>query len=535
MAIIKDFSGVGPGTDPSTTKLPWTVDDLRSTHITYDKYQDEWTFLQAAYDGARALVAYGAILRHERESNNNFDRRTDEAYGFSYSTSVIDLFNFYLFKESAKRQLDKLADDESWGMFDDDCNLRKDSFDDFLLAAGKASSIQGHCGILVDKPRVNLGTKGSEKAKGVYPYISLYKPLAILDWEYGRDDYNRPRLTYLKVKDDEDNLYRLWYLDRWEVWEEPDTDEGGGVVTGTSPARKLDEGTHSLGEIPFVWLYNVKTTERGYGRSDIVDIARIDASIMRNLSQGEEIINYGAFPMMRKPWKPTGQTTPDEVGMTAVLGFDPEFPESKPDWLEAKVLEPINAIFTIVITKKVEEIYRSANIGGMAGTEIQTAPKSGTALRSEFQLLNGKLVAKGKALEKAEKEIIRLWLKWQKQDSLYDKIVIERADTYEIDNLTQDLENILTSTLIVQNDEFKRRIQKKVIRLMFTGEPDEVIQEMEDAVDEDIDNPVEPEGPVYALPPEGEPIPGEPLPGQPVGQPVVPAGKTIPFPGKGEK
>jgi len=527
--MTTDYSGTGQEAKPATLNISLTVDELRATHVTYDKYQDEWSFLQAAYDGAKALVTYGAILRHERESENNFRRRQEEAYGFSYSTSVIDLFNFYLFKESAKRQLDKLADDDAWNMFNDDCNLHKDSFDDFLLAAGKASSVQGHCGILVDKPRVALGTKGNEKAKGVYAYVSLYKPLAILDWEYGRDEYNRPKLTYLKVKDDEDSLYHLWYLDRWEVWEEPDVDDQGKAITGASPAKKLDWGVHSLGEIPFVWLYNVKTTERGYGRSDIVDIARIDASIMRNLSQGEEIINYGAFPMMRKPWKPKG-AAPDEVGMTAVLGFDPEHPESKPDWLEAKVLEPINAIFTIVLTKKVEEIYRSANIGGMASTEIQTSPKSGTALRSEFQLLNGKLVAKGKALEKVEKEIIRLWLVWQQQSELYDKIVVERADTYEVDNLTQDLENILTSTMIVQNDEFKRRIQKKVIRLMFPGEPDDIIQEMEKAVDEFIDNPPEPEGPVYTLPPEGEQILGAPLPGQS----AAPAGKTIPFPAKGE-
>jgi len=461
------------------------------------------------------LIEYGAIFRHERESELNWKRRKEEAYGFSYSTSVIDLFNFYLFKETAKRQLDNLAEDVAWKLFNEDCNLHKDSFDDFLLAAGKASSIQGHCGILVDKPRTPLGTKGAEKAKGVYAYVSLYKPLAILDWEYERDEYNRPLLSFLKVKDDEDNLYHLWYIDHWEVWEEPDVDKGGAAITGAAPAKMLATGTHSLGEIPFVWLYNVKTTERGYGRSDIVDIARIDASIMRNLSQGEEIINYGAFPMMRKPWKPKG-VAPDEVGMTAVLGFDPEFPNSKADWLEARVLEPINAIFTVVITKKVEEIYRSANIGGMAGTEIQTQPKSGTALRSEFQLLNGKLVAKGKALEKAEKEIIRFWLMWQKQDTLYDKIVIERADTYEVDNLAQDLENIVTSTLVVQNDEFKRRIQKKVIRLMFPGEPDDVIQEMEDAVDEAIDNPPEPDETDFTVPDEGDVIPGKPLPGDTV-------------------
>jgi len=505
----KDYSGVGEGLPSYTSNLSLTIDDLNTTHATYDKYQDEWGFLQSAYDGARTLVAFGAVLRHERESNDNYDRRIDEAYGFSYSTSVVDLFNFYLFKETAKRQLGDLAEDESWDLFDDDCNLHNDSLDDFLLEAGRASSIQGHCGALVDKPRVDLKNRANEKAKGVYPYLSLYKPLAILDWTYDRDEYNRPRLSYLKLKDDEDGLYRLWYLDHWEVWEEPTTDDKGEKATGTTAAKKLDEGAHSLGEIPFVWLYNGKTSERGVGRSDIVDIARIDASIIRNLSQGEEIINYAAFPMMRKPWKITGGTVIDEVGPTAVLGFDPDRPESKPDWLTAAVLEPLTAIFNIVIGKKIEEIYRSANIGGMAGTEIQSAPKSGTALRSEFQLLNGKLVAKGKGLEKFEKEIIRLWLLWQKQSEWYSTIVIERAETYEIDNLSQDLENIMTSTLIVQNAEFSRRTQKKVVRLMFAGEPDEVIQELEDAVDESVDQAVEMEQEYLANLPEQ--IPGPPL------------------------
>ena len=138
-----DYSGTTEKTPGILRRTSYTIDELRATHLTYDKYEDEWSFFQAAYDGARAMVTYGVILRHERESNKNFERREDEAYGFSYSTSVVDLFNFYLFKEQVLRQLGKLGKDDIWKMFTDDANLHKDDLDSVLLAAGRAASIQG--------------------------------------------------------------------------------------------------------------------------------------------------------------------------------------------------------------------------------------------------------------------------------------------------------------------------------------------------------------------------------------------------------
>lgn len=489
-----DFSGTGPGVERKIYDLSggFTVDELKSTHATYQKYEDEWNFLQCAYDGARALIEYGALLRHERESNNNFTRRISEAYGFSYSRSIVDLFNFYLFKENVKRALGKLADDQQWLDFQEDCNLEGDDFNDFLLEAGRASSIQGHLGILVDKPTTKLENKEQELAKGVYPYLSMYKPLAILDWEYDRDIYGRPVLIYLKLKDDEDNLYRIWTPEMWQIWAESEVESSSSTVTGNQKAKLINEGVNPLGEIPWIWLYNGKTSERGYGYSDIGDIARIDASIIRNLSQGEEIINYAAFPMMRKPWEESkGGKHPDDVGVTAVLGFDPERPDTKPDWLDSSVLEPITAIFDKVIEKKIAEIYRSANIGGLQQTEVSTDAKSGTALKSEFQLLNGKLVKKGKSLERVEIDIIWYWLRWQKNEEWWEDVNIERSDTYEVENLAQDLDNIMTSTYIVTSKEFKRRIMKKVVRLILANEPDDEIAIIDEDIDEEIDNPVE--------------------------------------------
>ena len=467
-----------------------TMSALQETNEVYQIYEDEWSFLQAAYNGAKDLVAYGAIIRHERESQVNYDRRIDEAYGFSYSKSVVELFNFYLFKEAVQRDLGKLAKDKSWELFTKDCNLESDDFDEFLLRSGKSASIQGQCGILVDKPNTTaVQVKSDEIAKRAYPYVSLYKSLAILDWEYERDEFNRPRLTYLKVKDDDD-LYRLWYLDRWEIWKEPETEESKSTkvvgAKGETQAEKIAEGTNPLGEIPWVWLYNSKTSIRGLGISDISDVARIDASIMRNLSEIEEVITYGAFPMMRKPKPEAGQSglDNDEVGIAAILEFDPEHPDSKPDWLEAAVAEPIDAILK-VIGKKIEEIYRTANAGGMAAMEVQTNPKSGTALKAEFQLLNAKLVSKGILLEKAELEIIRFWLMWQNQSEWYEDVVVERAETYEVENLAQNLENLLTSTAIVTfSDTFNKKVQKKAARLVLSGETDDEMS----IIDKEIDD-----------------------------------------------
>lgn len=452
--------------------------DLAAVHEIYAKYDDEWGFMQAAYEGSKALVAFGAMLRHERESTENYNRRIDEAYGFSYSRSVIDLFNFYLFKEPVKRSLGSLGEDNLWTSFFEDCNLEQDDLDQFLLAAAKVSSTQGHVGILVDKPNAKLSTREDELKNSVYPYLAMYNPLSILDWKYERDNFNRPRLIYLKLKDDEDDLYRIWFPDKWEIWKESSENKGDKLG-----GEKVNEGKNPLGEIPFVWIYNIKSKSRGLGISDISDIARIDASIIRNLSQGEEIINYAAFPMLRQPRPEAGQTPNDEVGVKAVLEFDPDRPESKADWLEAEVYEPIKALFDVVIAKKVEEIYRASNIGGMAATVIQTEPKSGTALKSEFQLLNSKLVTKGKLLAKAEKEIIRFWLKWAGKSDESKEIAVERSDSYDVVNLSQDLDNILTSMNIIKSDEYNKKIQKHAARLMLPNEPDDEMKKVDAEID----------------------------------------------------
>lgn len=474
-----------------------TADTLKAVHENYSTFVDEWNTLQAAYDGVKALIRMGIISRHERESYKNYLRRIEQAYGFGYSKSIVDLLNFYLFKKPSESIYpEALTKNPQWEQFTKDCNLMEDPFEDFLLEQSRYAGIQGHVGILVDKPSVDYKTVGEELKAGVYPYVAAFKPPAILDWEFTRDEANRPHLSYLKLLD-EDGRYRIWTPEEWQVWEittessvklstvDASGNKGAARTVNMGEGIKLvAKGENRLKEIPFVWLYNLKGSYQGVGVGDINDVAYIDISIVRNLSQGEEVIDYAAFPMMRKPMQEAGagNDTDDDTGPAVVLEFDPEHPESKPDWLPAEVSAPIDAILSW-IGNKVSEIYRSANIGGMAATEIQTEAKSGVALRTEFQMLNSRLASKSRELQKAERRIIYYWLKWQGLESMYEEVQVSRPKNFDVENLAEDLANILTSKTIVTSNLFQQYLSKMVARRMLPQLSEKEMNE----IDKDIE------------------------------------------------
>ena len=455
-----------------------TKETLLSRHDKYKENIDEWTFLLACYNGAEAMRKAGLLYRNERESSENHDRRQKELYAFNYSKSVIDLFNFYQFKSPIRRQLGSLGNLSDWEDFEKDCDREGNNLDNFMMDQSKFADIMGHVGLLVDRPRGDFTTAAD--AAGNWPYLCSYMPQNILDWRFERDSRGRRILVFLKLMDEEDK-YRIWYQNHWEVWE-----LGKDDSTGTEAAILIDHGENPIGEIPFTWLYCDKSTEKEIGKSDISDIARIDASIMRNLSQAEEIINYSAFPMMRKPFKEPGQES-DDVGVTAVLGFDPEHPESKPDWLNSECSGPLDAIIKFIM-KKIEEIYRASNAGGMAATEIQGQAKSGVALKTEFQLLNGKLIKKSENVVKAERSLIYFWCAWIGQAQMWDDVKVERPRTFEIEDLATDLNNVMTAQTIVLSSTFNSELQKMVVRMMLQTADDETLAAIDDEIDEKIES-----------------------------------------------
>jgi hypothetical protein len=483
------------------------VRDLIHTHELYNENEEEWQMLLAVYEGIKQIKAQGYITRHEREPLAAYTRRMEELYGLGYTKSIIDIFHFYLFKKEPVRELKKLRDDALWAMFFLDADLYGNSFNTTIMDISLYAAVEGHMGVLVDMPKSQSLNRAQQIKNEVYPYIARYFPRAILDWLWGKDQFGKPELQMVKLLDD-NGQYRIWTKESWEVWELPKDDKGAFTKSNEDAnAIFIDGGKNEIGVVPFLWHYNQRSKDLGVGVSDVAEIARIDLSIIRNLSQIEEVVNFAAFPMMLKPKmaadpkKTNVSQAEDEVSVQAVQEFDPEFPEAAPKWMETQVAEPIASIIEF-IKKKIEEIYRSSNAGGMAQTEISTQAKSGTALKSEFQLLNSKLVGKAINLEKTENKITELWLLWENKLPLLDDIKLSRERTFDIENLAADLENAVVAKTVVVSKTFDTLLQKNVARQVLPTATEEEIAEIDQEIETNAKDPADEPNPQDGIDPK---------------------------------
>jgi len=464
------------------TILDKSVSDILDTNALYDIMINRWQLWGSAYEGATEFLKI-VIKQHERESTKNFNLRLEEGEVFNYSETIVNIFGFFMTQVAPHRQFDPMEGNTTWETFMLDVDLEGTDYDVYWNNSSKLASVYGFVGILVDRPQGRKGTtekrtQADDLADNIYPYLVMFTPENILDWKWERNkETARFELTYIKLRESEDSVL-AWSLEEWERWERVE-----------ATWNISESGTNPLGVIPFVWYPNYTNLKKPkLGISDIKNVAPIQASVTRDLSNGTEVIKYAAFPMMRKPFSVAKPTDDDDTsGVTSILQFDPEFADSKPDWLEAEVKEPIEAILQW-LENKAKEVYRVAHLSSVYGQKSEQA-KSGIALRYEFQQLSAVLSAKNKGLDEAEVKAIYYWMLWQNMEDRFTDIKVTRPNAFNIDDLTMQLDNILAGTQIVHSDRFKKVIQKKIVRLLAPEENEDIIEE----IDKEIEAYVEPE------------------------------------------
>ena len=454
--------------------------EITKKHRLYERYAKDWDLYEMSYKGGKEFIDY-SLHKHARESWTNHEERQNEGICFNYAAAIVDLFNFYLTEKSSTRQFETISvrgltggdpdikkqmrrnikgfdKDQQWNMFLQDADLHGTNFDVFLNYAQRRASIVGSVGILIDKPSGPYRNKTDEINAGVYPYVTAFSLLDIFDWKYVRNKNTaRQELVYLKLKEGDDK-YLLWFLDRWERWED---------VNGNM--KLMESGKNTLGEIPFVWLPNVSGLDYWYiGESDIKEISRITASIIRNISCGEEMLKFCGFPMLVLPkevdsYDDDGSSNQD-VGPTAVLDKDPEMGAGgSPEWLEPQIQQAIEAVLDWT-DRKADEIYRIAHLSGVHGQrKSNNEVASGLALRYEFQQLNSVLLQKSQNLSEAELQIIKYWLKWQNRTDILNSVTVQRPKSFSVDELATSLENIFNAIVEIPSDHFAKVAYKHAV------------------------------------------------------------------------
>jgi hypothetical protein len=375
------------------------VDLILDAHDAYKFYYNRWQFLGDSYQGGYDYFMGKYLEPYYYEGREDYEKRLRQIGLDNHVKSITDLYNSFLFRKDIKRDYGSIDNDPGLTPFLADADLDGRTFLAFLRDISTYAMVYGNVWCIVDKPQSQALTRADELNQGIRPYVSLFTPDNVLDWEYERKANGIYELTYLKVKEEvlKDKQYiREYTPDEINVYKIDSSDNKGDLVE-TFP--------NTLGKVPAVCVYAQRSNIRGIGISAIGDIADVQKEMYEFGSEIEQIIRLTNHPSLVKT-----ADTEASAGAGSII----QLPQNMDPGLKPYLLQPNGASIDAVlnaIQKKTESIDRMASLAGIRS--IESRRLSGVALTSEFQTLNSKLSGFAMNLEHAEEQIWRLWASYQ--------------------------------------------------------------------------------------------------------------------------
>lgn len=434
-----------------------TAHDILSTHPAYDDHLENWRFLNNSYLGGRHYKSQDYLTRYVYETAEQYRNRVDETPLDNHCQSIINIYNGFLFQESPVRELGSLTNNPLIADFFEDADHDDRSFDDFMSEADRISAVYGNAWIIVDKPAVEANTRAEEQQMGLRPYVSLFAPPAVLDWEYSRQPNGSYTLTYLKVIESENadgSVVKIFTTDAIETY----------VVTEHGKtARLLESVPNPLGYVPAVCLYDTRSSIRGIGISAIEGPADLQRSIFNQNSEIQQLMMLSNHPSL--------VITPD-VKAAAGAGSIITMPDNMDSGLKPYLLQPNSGSLDSIranIADSVDAINRMANVGSIRVLESRTL--SGVALDTEFRLLSSRLAKKADQIQLAEEQIWQIITNWM---GVEWNGYIEYPDSFNSRDKLNDLNTYKMAQDILPNNTGLREVITRKIAELLTDDADEI-------------------------------------------------------------
>ena len=443
---------------------------LVAKHGDYEDSLKNWNFHYRSYVGGDDFSSGYFLNRYILEGDDEYIKRVDFTPLDNHCRNVVQIYSSFLFRVPPTRDYGSMAGDPQLESFLKDADLDGRSFHNVIKDMQLHASVYGSCWAIIDKPATVAKTRAEELQQDIRPYISIYTPENVTNWEYQRLPNGRYFLTSLTIVEDinEDRaIIKVW------TPEDITTYRVNQYMKdyATSKPVKIDEQPNAIGEIPAVVLYNQKSQRRAIGVSDLSDVAELQQSIYNDYSEIEQLIRLSNHPSLVK--------TPN-VEASAGAGSVIEMPEDLPADLKPYIIQPsaqsLDGIMNS-IQMKVDAINRITHMGSVRATEKTI--NSGIALQTEFQLLNARLSEKADLLENAEEQIWSFFAKWQ--NKTFDG-QIDYPDTFDLRDYASDLAFLQTAKASgVKSDTYTKEIDKQIAKAVI--DDDEKI----DAINQEID------------------------------------------------
>lgn len=424
--------------------------DIQNSHPEWQNNIQRWQFLIDSYFGGKNYRDGKYLLNYVMESQDDYEGRLENTPLDNHVKAVVAIYNSFLFRKPPKRDFGTLKYDPSLEQFLEDADLEGRSFDSIMRDISSYSSVYGHVWCIIDKPQTTAYTRAEELGQGIRPYISIYTPENVIDWQYTRGPNGAYRLTYLKVlegRDRERELYRIY---------KPNVIELVQLMSGDTTAYLIETVPNALGQVPAVCVYTQRSPVRGIGVSDCADVADMQRSIYNELSEGEQLLRLTNHPSLVKT-----PSTQAAAGAGSII----QMPDDLQPELKPYLLQPNGASIDGLLNSmkhKIEAIDRMAHMGGIRS--IETRRLSGVALATEFQLLSARLAEKASQLELAEEQIWRLYCLWQ---GLAWDGTIDYPDSFNIQDRYNDM-NLLKQAKDAspKSEVVNEEIERQMLRIL---------------------------------------------------------------------
>ena len=445
-------------------------DFLTSKHDLWHKNVNNWEFYIRSYLGGNDYKNGYYLHRYILESPEEYDARIRHTPLDNHCKNVVQIYTSFLWRVPPTRDYGSLDGDPQLESFIDDADLDGRSFDTVMREVQMNASIYGNCWVIVDKPQTNAKTRAEELSQDIRPYISIYTPENIVNWNYKRAASGRFYLDLLVVVEDINSqraILKVFTEETIGTYEVKDYDK----EYADGDIRTIEEIANPIGMIPAVNVYNLRGNKRPIGISDLADVAHLQQSIYNDYSEKEQLIRLANHPSLVK--------TPN-VEASAGAGSIIEIPEDMEPNLKPYIIQPsgqnLDGIMKC-IQNKVDAIDRITHMGSVRATGTQIA--SGIALQTEFQLLNARLSEKADYLENAEDQIWSVWAKWQDRD--WDGQV-DYPDTFDIRDWANDLQFLqMAKSSGIKSETFNKELDKQIAEAVI--DDNETIKTINDEID----------------------------------------------------
>lgn len=427
---------------------------LVESHHEWKEYIKEWEFLMDSYVGGHEYKEGEYLTSYIFESREEYEERLENTPMDNHVRALVAIYNSFLFRQPPKRDFGTLANDPALDAFLEDADLDGRSFNSIMKDISTYATIYGHTWCIIDKPATIANTRAEELNQGIRPYISIYTPENVLDWNYTRTASGHYILTYLKIYEGNDagrDVFKIYTPEDITVM---------SISGGESEAVVEMVMPNALGMIPAVCVYSQRSSHRGIGISDVADVARMQRAIYNELSELEQIERISNHPSLVK--------TPG-VSAHAGAGSLITVPEDTPEGLKPYLLQPNGANIESLlnsINQKVTAIDRMSHMGGIRS--IESRRLSGVALSVEFQLLNARLAEKADNLEHAEEQIWRIFALWQ--GTVWNGMA-EYPDSFNIQDKYNDINMLkIAKDAGIKDPILNAEIEDRMLRIIVDEE-----------------------------------------------------------------